>query len=212
MFHSVGINHDGWIWKHLSEPTYVFENFLRQLRKSGYTTVTLDQLFAHMEGSRVCDAKSIALVFDDGYLDNYQVAAPLLEQLDFPATFYVLTGSIGTQGYMTWDQVVELDRLGMDIGSHAINHRDRTVIPVDEARREIADSAAELYNRLGHPVFWFCYPSGKINADVVSLVQQSGYLLAASTIPRCIRNSSRRAMISPRITRRASSAARCAES
>ena len=88
-FHSVGMNEPGWIFQQLSEKADAFEKLLQKLRSHGYHTVTLSQLYAHMSGEHPCKPKSIVLVFDDGYLDNWVTVYPLLKKYGMCGTVYV---------------------------------------------------------------------------------------------------------------------------
>ncbi len=158
-----------------------FKAQMDYLKSSGYNPITQAQLFNALYNGGQLPAKPVMLTFDDGYEDNYYDAAPILIEHGFPATFYILTSKVDILGYMTWQQLIELDSKGMDIGSHAVTHRDLTAMPADEARVEISQSAADISSKLGHQPYWFCYPSGKFNPETIKLVFQSGYLLAAST-------------------------------
>lgn len=51
-----------------------------------------------------------AVTLDDGYEDNYQVAAPILKKLGIPAAFYVVSDFVGTDRLFWWEQVAELMR------------------------------------------------------------------------------------------------------
>ena len=145
-FHSVGMNYDEWIWAHLTESAAMFESLLVRLRKRGYRTVSLQQLYDHMSGVQTCDEKSVVLVFDDGYLDNWTTVAPLLKKHGMRGVVYVnpefvdpgqelrptlddLTGadedlpSIDHRGFMNWSELAALDRSGvLDVQSHSMSH------------------------------------------------------------------------------------------
>ncbi len=71
-----------------------FEDQLRWLRRHGYTSLTTNQFASHLEGQPV-PAKSVLITFDDGYLDNWVYAYPLLKQYGFNAVLFVVTGWIG---------------------------------------------------------------------------------------------------------------------
>lgn len=49
--------------------------------------------------------RMVAVTFDDGYLDNYVVAKPILDDLEVPATFFVVTAAIGSGTEFWWDEL-----------------------------------------------------------------------------------------------------------
>ena len=140
-FHSVGMNEPGWIFQQLSEKADAFEKLLQKLRSHGYHTVTLSQLYAHMSGEHPCKPKSIVLVFDDGYLDNWVTVYPLLKKYGMCGTVYVNPDfvDLGTEcrptlndspesdvsqtGFMNWAELKQLDETGvLDVQSHSLTH------------------------------------------------------------------------------------------
>jgi len=89
MYHSVGRTMANWKWSFLTVPWRTFEDHLKQLKRSGYRSVTLEQLHAHMSGQALLPERSVVLTFDDGFLDNWAFAAPLLRRYGFSATVFV---------------------------------------------------------------------------------------------------------------------------
>jgi len=83
------------------------ENFAQQLEvlRKNVRLLTLQQIDRGLAEGRV-PARSVAITFDDGYIDTYEDALPLLEQQELPATVFVVTGTIG--GYYWWDEVQSL--------------------------------------------------------------------------------------------------------
>lgn len=167
----------------LTVSTADLEAQMAYLKQAGYQPVTQAQLFRALYSGEPLPPKPVMLTFDDGYVDNYQVIIPILEKYDYPATFYIVTDLVGTPEYMSWDQIVELDRKGMDVGSHTAAHRDLVTLGAADLQAEVAGSAEVLKTHLGHPVYWFCYPAGKYDADVIASLKAAGYLLATSTDP-----------------------------
>lgn len=167
----------------LTVATADLEAQMSYLKQAGYQPVTEARLFKALYQGEPLPPQPVMLTFDDGYLDNYQVVAPILEKYGFPATFYIVTDKVGTPEYMSWDQIVELDRKGMDIGSHTATHSDLVTVDAAGLQTEVSGSAESLKAHLGHPVYWFCYPAGKYDADVIGSVRGAGYLLATSTDP-----------------------------
>lgn len=80
-----------------------FEQQLRVLKGLG-TVVAAPELAERLK-KRVLRRRSLVITFDDGYLDNYLVAKPLLEQVQLPATFFVASGAVGQVREFWWDEL-----------------------------------------------------------------------------------------------------------
>lgn len=123
--------------------------------------------------ARRASGRDLAITFDDGYADNYEHAAPILERYGLPATFYVVTGFLGTDTvpswdrgiepplpWMTWDQVRDLLRRGFDVGAHTVTHADLGAIDLAEAHGEIIGSCDRIAQELGVRPQHFAFPFG----------------------------------------------------
>jgi peptidoglycan/xylan/chitin deacetylase (PgdA/CDA1 family) len=97
-------------WRLCVSPT----NFGAQLEVlvDRYQVVTLRELVA-ARGS-TDERPSVAITFDDGYADNLHVAAPLLVRHGLPATFFLTSGTLGSEREFWWD---ELDQLLLQPGA-----------------------------------------------------------------------------------------------
>jgi peptidoglycan/xylan/chitin deacetylase (PgdA/CDA1 family) len=138
----------------------------------------------------------LAITFDDGYRDNYTNAAPILERLGLPATFFVVSQWMGStvvpwwdarrgvrHPWMTWDEVRSLRRRGFEIGAHTRTHADLGQIVGEEADAEIRGGRAELEMQLGEPVRTFAYPYGgreHLSEASRALVRQAGFRCCCS--------------------------------
>jgi len=89
-----------------------------------FTLVTIDAIGDWLAGRVQYDRPPCALTFDDGWLDNYTVAFPLLQQYGATATIFLVTGAIGNSEMMSWAQVDEMERAGIRFGSHTVTHSD----------------------------------------------------------------------------------------
>jgi peptidoglycan/xylan/chitin deacetylase (PgdA/CDA1 family) len=237
------------------------EDFARQMEyiSRWFHVVSLRQVIDWLDDARRSLPPHAALItFDDGYLDNYTNAFPILQRFKFPAVIFLTTGHIeketpfywdltaycfyhtqrnqidspdgkrrhwGNSGQldttvrewteslkvlpntekqewlarlpdmlsvsvpqdffralmMSWDQVRELDRHGIEFGGHTITHPILTRISLEQARQEIEGSKAEIEEQLGHPIFSFAYPNGMsadFNGTIEGLVGNAGYKAA----------------------------------
>src|SRR5262249_24124094 len=149
---------------------------LDYLQRHGYHPILLPQLFAALYHDGTLPAHQIILSFDDGYLDNYTDALPILLHYHDLAEFNIITAypgiTLGTNSYMSWNQIKRLVSDGIEIGSHTIDHQDLGAMPEDHMRYELRDSRNVLQKKLGIPVQFICYPSGEPFKDESVAVQQ----------------------------------------
>lgn len=193
MFHRVGINApaEPAITRALTVAPRVFAAEMQWLKGAGFHAVSLRQLYAALERGASLPSKPVAITFDDGYRDVLWNAAPVLHRLRMPATDFVISGRVGDgdPSYLTWPELVRLERLGFAVGSHTVHHLELTLLPPAQARYEIDASRRELEKRLHQPVWWFAYPSGRVDALVAALVRAAGYRLAFTTRPGDVQQS-----------------------
>jgi peptidoglycan/xylan/chitin deacetylase (PgdA/CDA1 family) len=153
------------------------------LHAHGYHAVTPLRAFEALEYGRALPAKPVMITFDDGYRDILWHAAAVLHRLHMPATAYIITSRVSgpDPSFLTWPELVRLEKFGFTIGSHTVTHRDLRLMSRAEAYKELRDSRLALEKHLGHPVQWLAYPFGAENASVVALAQKAGYVLALTT-------------------------------
>jgi peptidoglycan/xylan/chitin deacetylase (PgdA/CDA1 family) len=81
---------------------------------------------------------------------------------------------------ITWDQAREMQREGIEIGSHTVTHPILTKVDAARLRRELADSREHIAAELGQPVDLFCYPNGTFDDSVKTAVGRAGYVAAVT--------------------------------
>jgi len=123
---------------------------------------------------------AITTSWDDGHPLDLRLAA-LLAKYGLKGTFYVPT-KYSEWPMMTKAQVVELDRMGMEIGSHTVNHSVLPELTDADARRELVESRKTLEDLLGKPVPAFCFPKGRFNSRTCALAREAGYKVARTTL------------------------------
>lgn len=121
------------------------------------------------------ECRAVVITFDDGLLDNYTNAYPILKEFGLKAYFFILVGRIGAEGYMNWEQIKELRDAGMTIGSHGMTHRILTTLKKEEIEYELKASKRFLEDNLGHRVDCLSIPRGFYNKDIFRMARQVGY-------------------------------------
>lgn len=125
----------------------------------------------------------VSLTFDDGLSNQYQVD-PMLAQHGMHATFYIPSGSVGSSGNLTWDQLSVLQADGNEIGGHTVDHVDLTTLTTTQATAEVCNDRNALTSH-GLTVTDFAYPYGAYNASVEGVVSGCGYSSARRSWGLC---------------------------
>jgi peptidoglycan/xylan/chitin deacetylase (PgdA/CDA1 family) len=149
----------------------VFEHHLRLL-KSRYELVTIDAFGDWMAGRRQFARPPCAITFDDGWRDNYDVAFPLLQRYDAPATVFLVTSWIGRDDMLDADRIARMESSGVAFGSHTVTHALLGHVDRPTMQLELEDSRAALERYVNRPSRWFCFPKGSHNEEACQLARQ----------------------------------------
>jgi len=139
-------------------------------------------------------ARTVALSFDDGYLDIADHALPVLSERGFRATVFVAPAVTDGRTFftwyreqpalLTWADILELDRDGtLRFEAHTLTHPNLPALDTSAAQEEIAGSKAELENRLGRVVRALSYPSGLFGKREQWIAAEAGFHAAVSCEP-----------------------------
>ena len=142
MFHSIGCENEDWYRNWLSVSLDHFENFCKYLVKNNFETIFLDEWYQKETTSK----NQVVITFDDGYLDNWVYAYPILEKYNLKGTIFVNPEFIDDSevirsnltdvwnkkiernqltpiGFLNWAELQKMESTGvMDIQSHSMSH------------------------------------------------------------------------------------------
>ena len=161
-----------------------FQRQMEMLKAAGWRGVSTGEAFRSFE------EKTVAITFDDGCETDLLVAAPLLKQLGFGATFYATTSWLGRPSHLSPSQLRELAALGFEIGCHSMNHIYFTDLNDADLRREIVDAKLQLEQIAGCKVEHLSCPGGRFDDRVANVARSAGYLTVATSQIRANRSSS----------------------
>jgi peptidoglycan/xylan/chitin deacetylase (PgdA/CDA1 family) len=185
LYHRVGDPNPRWKLRPVS--TTRFAEQMRAIADSGVASLTIDEVAEAVRDGRDFPNGAVAISFDDALADQYWNAFPILRQYGLHATFYIPAARVGRDGYLTWDQLREMEATGLvSVAAHTLSHRNLTALSRDDAWTEIAGSRALLEERLGHEVKQFAYPFGLYDARVEQLVADAGFETATTTEHRVV--------------------------
>ncbi|MFO0973682.1 MAG: polysaccharide deacetylase family protein [Phycisphaerae bacterium] len=170
------------------EPIYaayddVFAEQMEYLHRAGYATLSLDELRAARNGGCLTAGRSVVITFDDGYESNHSLAFPALRRFGQKATIFVApepdahTRALvaGVDGFLSAEQMRELDANGVAIESHTLTHCILNELPEAAARHELVESKRRLSEILGRPVRHLAIPRAGYSRGVRSLAIAAGY-------------------------------------
>ena len=161
-------------------PVADFKEQLDYLKSEGYETITLQDYMRARKGAIKLPKKPIVLTFDDGYDDNYTNLLPILEEKGMKGTVYMVTNDIGRPGYLTWDQLREMQNRGIELGSHTANHQPLTELS-DQMRQDELKLSKLLMEWNGlKTIFTFSYPNGAYDDKLPGLLKDNEYLTAVT--------------------------------
>ena len=176
--------------------TMPVRSFARQmvwLKRLGYRVITLQQYLQYRRDGRPPPPRAVVLTIDDGYIDAYTLAYPILRRYDFPATVFLVSGRVGGcadwtertelrgRRLLDWPQIKEMQHGGLHFGAHTRTHQHLVGMPADCIRLEVQGSKLDLEDSLKVPVDVFAFPYGEFDATVLAIVEQAGFLASCST-------------------------------
>jgi peptidoglycan/xylan/chitin deacetylase (PgdA/CDA1 family) len=154
-----------------------FRDQMKQLRYWGYSTISVEQLVDHIKNGSTLPLRPVVISFDDGYLEVYNNAYPIMEKNGFTGTVYVVANRLNAEGFLQEDELQELLDSGWEVGSHGMTHTELTQNH-DLVRQEILQSRLDLEHALGIKVYSFAYPFGSVDWYISSKVYDYGYRAA----------------------------------
>lgn len=160
-----------------------FRQQMAYLKENGYTTIDFYDLSSAIVAHSELPEKPILLTFDDGYIDNYEEAFPILQEFGYKGTFFVVTEFIdaGREGYMTWEMIEEMAQAGQRIESHSRTHPDLSTKSRDGLIWEILGSQETLTAHIGYKPRYFCYPGGTYNDETIQILKELDFWGAVTT-------------------------------
>jgi len=154
-----------------------FEDQMERLRFWGYSSITIKDLVDHINKGSSLPRRPIVISFDDGYLNVYDTAFPIMERYGFSGTVYIVANRLNSDGFLQLAELQELLNSGWEVGSHGMTHTELTQNH-SLVRNEILQSRLDIENALGIKVFSFAYPFGSLDWYVSSKVYDYGYRAA----------------------------------
>ncbi len=168
-----------------------FESQLKWLHDGGWTVAPLKTVLGFIAGRNGVPPRTVAITIDDGYRSAVDIAVPLLERFNDPATLFVYTDFVGTGAGVTWAQLEGLKHGLIDVQSHSKSHPDlnkrlpgETPAAYDKRLHTEIDLPLQIFGKHGlADASVFAFPYGAANPQVDAVLKGAGYR-AAVTVAR----------------------------
>jgi peptidoglycan/xylan/chitin deacetylase (PgdA/CDA1 family) len=115
------------------------------------------------------------ITFDDGHRSNHDLALPILRRLGLTACFFITSGWIGTDGFMSEEQIRALRQAGMQIGAHGVSHAYFSDLSPEALEEELVSSKRCLEQILGEPIDAVALPGGRNHPLIRETARRAGY-------------------------------------
>lgn len=168
-----------------------FKSHMQIIDWFGFTPITFIDYKLYKEGKLTLPAKPIIITFDDGYLDTFENALPVMLEHNMRAVVFALGDR--TIRKATWDQeqndsetyqlmndqqLREMRKYGFEIGAHTMNHANLLDLSLDEVAYQVKCSKQQIEDVLNEQVYSFAYPYGAVDQRTQSIVAKAGFEFA----------------------------------
>lgn len=183
-----------------------FRELLKKLAKN-HTFISHSEAIDRIISNRI-DKPYISFSSDDGFKNNLK-AAEILNEFGASCCFFINPDLIQETNFdvikkhctekldfpatemLTWDEVIQLQKMGHEIGSHTLNHKKVTDMNGDEMLEDFSKSKLILSEKCGE-INHFAYPYGRFfhfNKEAQDAVFKSGYQTCSSAERGCYINT-----------------------
>lgn len=143
-----------------------FESFMNYLYKNNYKTLTFEDL---NNPKLITGKKNVLITFDDGYINNYKLALPIMKKYNLKYNVFLEAGAINKKpNYLTWDMINEMiDSNLVGFGAHTYSHVDSRYINDNNINKEILYTNSLIEEKTGLKIEDFCFPYGLYDSKIV---------------------------------------------
>ena len=185
MYHHIGEppKNASKVRKQLTVSVENFKNQIQWLKKQGYNTIKLIDIYNFYLGKIALPNKPIILTFDDGYDDAFVNAIPILDQNGFIGSFAIITtfphAKIGDNFYASWEEIITAYKTGHEIVSHTQDHFDgkNKKYSNEFVKNNLASSIYDLNDKLGFTTKVLIYPYGHYTPEYIKIAKEQGFVL-----------------------------------
>ena len=138
----------------------IFDKQMQMIKNSGYEFY--DAKLFEKEFDEIKNKKKILISIDDGFKSFYDEAWPYLKKNNIPFIIFISTQPVGKKGYMSWSQILEIEKSGLGtIGHHSHTHEYLIDMTNEDFINDIETASSIFKEKLGYIPSIFSYPFGE---------------------------------------------------
>jgi len=169
-----------------------FRQQMQYLKDQNFHVIHMRDVYEFIAGRKSLPKKSVVITIDDGYRSTYEIAYPILQKFNFPATLFLYTDFTGAGDAINWKQGVEMYKSGlMDIQPHSKSHPNMSLRNENESHesykkrifREVDEPSDKIRRKIGAPLHTFAYPYGDTNNMIIDHLVDKQYQLGVTVQP-----------------------------
>ena len=142
----------------------IFNNHIDIIKKNNLSF--LDPKNFEFEFNNVSIEKKILLTIDDAFSSFYLNAWPILKKEEIPFILFVSTETVGRNGYMSWDEIIEISQYEfVTIGNHSHSHEYLIKYKFEDFKKDINQSIKIFEKKLNYDPKFFSYPFGEYSLE-----------------------------------------------
>ena len=167
-----------------------FTRHMNYLKQQNFNVLPLNEIISTLKSGKKLAENTVAITFDDGYLNVLINADPILQQLEFPYSVFVAPKEIGEQrdNMLSWPQLKSMHERGVLILNHSLSHehlnRQLDNETIEQWTTRIIDDITlaqtiidtEIGVALDQQLKYLAYPYGEYNTALLTLVKQLGFV------------------------------------
>ncbi|MCK4528378.1 polysaccharide deacetylase family protein [candidate division WOR-3 bacterium] len=163
-----------------------FKKHIRFIKRQGLPILSPKEFFSARSG--------VLITFDDGFLELYKYAFPILMDEEVSALIFVVSGYAGKKNawdislgksftHLPWDKIKEMYRYNIAIGSHSHLHPDYTRSSKITVEKDVKESFERISEEIGERIVYLSYPFGRAKREHWLMAQEVGFEKAFTSIP-----------------------------
>ena len=163
-----------------------FAVHLKYLKEHNFNVIPLSEIMETIKKQQPLPDKTIAITFDDAYINILTKAKPLLNKFNYPYTIFINPSIIPEKpsSYLSWSQLKSLANEGVIIANHGFDHHSITRIPDELTQAKWIAKQTELLltaekiikTKIGKSWRYYAYPYGEYSPAIQNWLKENDFI------------------------------------